>query len=420
MMKYICSLDIGSSKIAACIGFFKGKSLVKLWLDSIAAAGVKQGLIQDAQALTDCIARLLKKLKAKSGIKVKSVHVGIASHNITVKYSQAVIALAERGNKSVTKTDIARVNQQAQILGSCLEEEILHITPLSYVIDNENEVINPLGLYGHQLKVNLCLISTKVSYLNTITEIANRAGIKLNSLTLSGLAASQAAFSPGKIKGLNVLCDIGKDITQVLIFNDDRLTHCHILEFAGDDLTTALSGELNIPYSLAEEVKISYGSIQNHSKPQNKEIIVKKGNDYLTLDQDLISDIISKRSLRLAEAIRDIIRPYVLTVSLPSYPHKPTLYATGRTVCLDGFLEALEVVTGIPVKMAKIGNAALLASKMHNRFVTGEPLLNHLASFGLVWEAINSPNNRVKSGRHFRHSFSHFADRIKEIYQEYF
>ncbi|MFC1592462.1 cell division protein FtsA [Candidatus Omnitrophota bacterium] len=420
MMKYICSLDIGSSKIAACIGCFKGRELVKLWWDYVPAAGVKQGLLQDSQALTGCIAKLLKKIKVKSGLKVKSVHLGIASHNISCKYSQAVIALAERGNKSVSKTDIRRVVQQAQILGSCLEEEILHISPLSYTIDNENEVINPLGLYGHQLKVNLCLVCAKVSYVNTITEIANRLGIRINGITLSGLAVSHAVFSTGKVKGLNILCDIGKDITQVLIFNDDRLTHCHILEFGGDDLTAGLSKQLNIPYSLAEEVKISYGRIQNNPETRDKEIIVKKGNDYLTLNQNLITSILSQTSSGVAELIRDTIRPYVLAVSLPSSSYKPVLYTCGRTVCLDGLLEALEVVTAMPVKMAKIGNPALLTSTTHNRVLSGEPALNYLGCFGLISGAVNLSDNKFKPGRHSRNFLSYVSDRIKEIYQEYF
>jgi cell division ATPase FtsA len=135
-MKYICGIDIGSSKIAACLGCFRGRELTRVWWDSTVAVGVKRGQLQDISGLVACLSRLFKNLKAKSGVKIKSVHLAIASQNIIAKHSQAVIALAERGNKSVSKTHIQNVIQQARILGSYLEDDILHAEPLSYTIDN--------------------------------------------------------------------------------------------------------------------------------------------------------------------------------------------------------------------------------------------------------------------------------------------
>lgn len=413
-------MDIGSSKAAACLACFNRKELTRIWWDSTAAVGVKRGQWQDIGGLTGCLVQLLKNLKAKSGIKIKSVYLGISNQNIVSKHSQAVIALAERGNKSVTKTDIQNVIQQAQILGSCLEDEILHTEPLSYIVDNENEVINPLGLYGHQLKVDLHLICARVSYIKTIIEVINRLGLKLNDITLSGFAVSQAVFNPEKLKGLNVLCDVGKDITQILIFNDGRLVHYQTISYGGDDLTSKLSGDLNLPYPLAEEVKISYGRIQNKCQTKDKEIIVKKGNTYSNLSQNLVIQILSQASQQIAEAIRDIIQPYLLTISSSQIPVKTTLYVSGRTACLDGFLELLEVIIGMPVKMARIDNSSLLTPLMRHRVVCGQTTLNYLACLGLVAKAVESSYNRLTLQRGFYRLLSHIPEKTKEIYQEYF
>ena len=421
MMKYVCGIDIGSSKVAACLGGFRGRELTNVWWDSISAVGVKRGQIQDVQGLTVTLSKLLKNLKAKSGVKIKSAYLGIASPNILAKQSQAVIALAERGNKSVTKTDIQKVSQQAQILGSRFEDEILHTEPLRYAVDNENEVTNPLGLYGHQLKVDLYLICAKATYINTIIEIIHRLGLRLNEITLSGLAVSQAVFDPKKVEGLNILCDIGNDITQILIFNDGKLIHYQIITSGGDDLTTNLSRELNLPYSLAEEVKVSYGCIQNNYESPDKEIIIKKGNTYSTLSQNLVIQVLSQASGRIAETIRDTIRPHLLAISSSHIPIKATLYVSGRSACLEGFLELLEVVVGIPVKMAKIGNSNLSAPLMRHRLMSGKPILNYLACLGLIAEASNlSYKSSARPIRDFRSLLFNIPEKVKEIYQEYF
>ncbi len=438
-MKYICGIDIGSSKIAASLGAFRGSQLVNLWWDSLPAVGIKQGYLKDIQGLTGVLSELLKKIRTKSGIKIKSVYLGIAGPNIASKHSKAAIALAERGNKSVTEADIQRVSQQAQILGSCLEEEILHATPLSYRIDNEDEVVNPLGLYGHQLRVDMYLICAKTAYINTITEIVNRLGLKLNGITLSGLAASLAVFNPDKTKGLNVLCDIGKDVTQILIFDASELRHYQVLGVGGEDLTLRLSRELNIPHFLAEEVKISYGRIQynynyqdpghnsnaglkdtTESEAPDKEIIIKKGKDYTTLSQNLIIQILSRASRCIAEAIRDVVKPHILAIASPIFPERVTLYVSGRTACLDGFLESLEVVIGLPVKLARITNSTLLVPLMRQRLLSGASVLNYLASFGLIADAIKLYHSTPLPQWRFRNFLSYIPYKLKEIYQEYF
>jgi cell division protein FtsA len=420
-MRYVCGLDIGSSKVAACLAGFRHRQLENLWWNSAPAVGVKRGQWQDISGLTVALSRVLKKLKQKSGVKIKSVHLGIAGENITARHSQAVIALAERGNRSVSQRDIQNVNQQAQILGSCLEDEILHSLPLRYAVDNENEVIDPLNLYGHQLKVDLYLICAKASYINTIIGAINRLGLRLNEITLSGLAVSQAVFNRARMKGLDILCDIGKDIIQILIFNQGRLMHYQIVTAGGDDLTTALSRELSLAYPLAEEVKIAYGRVQNTPESPDKEIILKKGYAYSTLSQNSVIQILSRESRRLAEIIRNVIQPHLLAMSPPLAAVKPTLYVSGRNACLDGFLELLEVTVGIPVKMAKIGNSGLSVPLMRRGLLSGEPVLNYLACLGLLVKAGQLPHKKsTHPMRGLRSLLSSLPEKVREMYQEYF
>jgi len=420
-MRYRCSIDIGSSKIAACLGCFRGKQLKRIWWDSTDSVGIKRGQCQDIQGLVVSLSQLLNSLKAKSGIKIKSVYLGIVSQNIIAKHSQAVIALAERGNRSVSKTHIQHVIQQARILGSCLEDEILHAEPLSFIIDNESEVINPLGLYGHQLKVDLYLICARTSYIDKIMEVVNRVGLKINEISLSGLAVSQALFNTKKMKGINILCDIGKDITQILIFNDAGLVDYQIITSGGDDLTTSISGELDLPHSLAEEVKISYGRIQNNREVKDREIIVKKGSSYTTLSQNSVIHILTQASERITASIRDVIRTQLLRLSSPPAPIKATLYVSGRTACLDGFLEQLEVAIGMPVRMAKIGNPSISDPLMRQGILDGESTLNYLACFGLIADSTKlSYKKSTPPIRDFRSLLSYIPEKAKEIYQEYF
>ncbi len=171
LSNYISALDIGSSKIAACVAKVKKGSITGIFFDSIPSKGVSRGVIVDAIALVGSIGKLLKNLKVKSGINIKFIYTNISGSDIVTKHSRAIIPLAERGNKVITLSDIQRVNEQARVLGSSLEEEIIHLIPSSYTIDSKNNVANPIGLYSHRLEVDLYLVCTKPSTCNKSVRI---------------------------------------------------------------------------------------------------------------------------------------------------------------------------------------------------------------------------------------------------------
>ena len=168
---YICAVDIGSNKIAASLAQIRKNRIENIFFDTVVSSGVKEGVIVDALELVTCLTKILKNLKTKSGLKVKFIHTNFSGKDILTKHSHAIIPLAERGNKVITSTDIANANEQARILGSSLDEEIIHVIPSSYSIDSKSNVINPVGLYSHRLEADLFLVLRQTFF---ITELKPR------------------------------------------------------------------------------------------------------------------------------------------------------------------------------------------------------------------------------------------------------
>lgn len=255
---YICALDIGSSKIASCVAGIKKKRIDNVFFEWAPSKGVKGAVIVDSIGLVGSISRLMKNLRAKSGINIKFLHTNISGQDIATKHSRAIVPLAERGNKVITASDIQRANEQARILGSSLEEEIIHLVPSGYTIDSKGGIANPLGLYSHRLEVDLYLVLAKLSSVQSLTRVINQSGYEIKSLSFSGLATSKTVLNKELNEGLNLFCDIGSDTTELLIFRNGRLEGIEILPIGGDNLTARLSDELKIPFDLAEDIKRSH------------------------------------------------------------------------------------------------------------------------------------------------------------------
>ncbi len=413
---YICALDIGSSKISAVAARLKGGRLSNLFFESMPSKGIKRGAIVDSVALIGAVSSVLKNLKNKSGINIKFVYANISGRDVNGKHSRAVIPLAERGNKVIVESDIEKVNEQARLLASSLEEEIIHQIPSSYTIDSASNVLNPIGLYSHRLEVDLYLICVKLSSVQNLARVINQAGYEIKNLFFSGAVTSTAVFSEQNKEGVNILVDIGGDITELLFFENGLLRNVEILPMGGNDITLNISEELKIPMELAEDVKRSYASVgEIPGVQEDKEILLKKDNSYKPISQKLVSELVTAKAKSMCQNITEVVKKNA------TYHEISNFIACGRTVLLEGFLETLENRIGLGVKLGRIVNREMLSLIKNDTALSGSKYLTYLTSLGIVSEALRQARLDSLVTKTIRNNFiTNALNKLKDIYHEYF
>ncbi|MDD5281176.1 MAG: cell division protein FtsA [Candidatus Omnitrophica bacterium] len=413
---YICAVDIGSNKIAAGLAQVRKNHIENIFFDTIVSGGVKDGVIVDALELVTRLTKILKSLKTKSGLKIKFIHVNFSGKDISTKHSHAIIPLAERGNKVITSTDIANANEQARILGSSLEEEIIHVIPSSYSIDSKNNVINPVGLYSHRLEADLFMICAKLSSLQSLSRAVSQAGYEIKNLSFSGLATSRAVFNKEGKKGLSVFCDVGSDITELLVFKDGLLQDVQVLLLGGNSLTRQLSEGLKINYELAEDIKRSYGIIGDAGIiPEDKEILVKKDEFYKPIKHRQVAQMITNSARLICTQIKDVVEKRVAFHEIDNF------VMVGKTLLSDGFIEMMENVIGIPVKIGRINNPEISLLLKEHSDLSGQKYLAYLTCLGMICEDLeNKVLGSASLVKPAKNLVIGAINRFKEVYQEYF
>ena len=370
----------------------------------------------DSIDLVGSVTKALKNLKNKSGIKIKFVNTNISGGDILTKHSRAIVPLAERGNKVITVSDMQRVNEEARIVGSSLDEEVIHMMPSGYSIDSKSNIINPLGLYSHKLEVDLYLICAKLSSVQSLSRAINQSGYEIKDLFFSGLATSRVVFDRSLKEGLNLFCDIGADTTELLVFRNGILKEIEILPIGGNDLTAQLQDALKIPFDLAEDIKRSYGLIVDAAQiEEDKEILVKKTNLYRPIRQRLVVEIITSKAKLICSQIKEAVEKKVSCYEVDNF------IAVGRIALLEGFIEALENTLTIPVRLGRIIDPNILSLIKQEDELSGRKYMNYLTCLGMVSESMQDKvipilphhkldNNPIKKA----------ITRFKEAYQEYF
>lgn len=428
---YICALDIGSSKISGAVAKIQGRHVSSIFFESLPSSGIKKGIIVNSVDLIGCISKVLKKLSAKSGINIRFVYADISGQHMVTKHSRACLPLAERGNKIITQQDVEKVREQARILASNLEEEIIHALPFSYSIDAQENILNPLGLYSHKLEMDLYLVCTKLSTLQSLTRVINQSGYEIKDLFFSGTSTSGLIMSGGQLKqGTSIICDIGSDITEVLLFKQGSLRNIQVLNMGGDDLTASLQENLKIPFELAEDIKKSYASVGD-SQGQEKQILVKKNNIYKTIDAKAVSEVVTSETKLFCAKLKEAVEKITPINKIDNFS------AVGRTVLQEGFLETLEGVMGISVKLGRIPNAENQSQEpcafSENKYIqdvislsnksedlSGRKYLTFITCIGIICQSIAEKQPLSSPIQQPRNFFVKTVNRFKEVYQEYF
>ncbi|MBU1870298.1 MAG: cell division protein FtsA [Candidatus Omnitrophica bacterium] len=413
---HICALDIGSSKLSACVAEFKNKNISRIFFESVPSKGVKEGVPVDSIELVSCLTKLMKALREKSGLKIKYIYTNISGQDILTKHSRAIIPLAERGNKVITVSDMERVNEQARILGSNLQEEIVQALAYGYTIDSKSNIMNPLGLYSHRLEVDLYLVCTRLAAVQSLSRSIQQSGYEIKEMFFSGLATSRVCLENKGNEGLNIFCDIGSDITELLIFRDGYLRDIEILPVGGNNLTQILCDELKIPFDLAEDIKKSHAVIGDSAQiKEDKEILVKKTNLYKPIKQRMVSELITQGARNISAKIKGAIEKKLSCYEVNNF------IISGRTILLEGFIETLETGILIPVKIAKLSHPMAASLVKENEELAGQKYLTYMTCLGILLEAVTKrPALTSSTAQPAKNLIFKAVNRFKEVYQEYF
>jgi cell division protein FtsA len=79
-------------------------------------------------------------------------------------------------------------------------EEIIHVLPQEYIIDNEQGIRDPIGMSGIRMEANFHIISGQVTAARNINKCVHRANLNVTELILEPLASADAVLSQERRK----------------------------------------------------------------------------------------------------------------------------------------------------------------------------------------------------------------------------
>jgi len=401
--KFCCGLDLGVQTMKASLVRAQDvDNLELLGVQEVKTAGLKDGAVSDLNEFSDGIHKVVTALSHKTGLKIKTIHIGMGGDLVGVRESSAIIPLLDRGNKVINQQDVRKVREQARLLGVQLEEEILHDFPKYFKVDDVNTAINPVGLYGRKLGGHFLLLLTNLTRMRNIAKAVNQAGFELGQTLFSSYAASQVALDKKAKNDGVALIDIGAISTAILIFKDGLLQSVQLIPWGGAHVTQSIASQLNLALDLAEDIKKSHAVAQKSSADMEEEILVKREQGYMPIKRAGISQAIGPEIDKFIEHIQRSVK------GSEYYHHlNAGLVMVGGGSLLPGLIERIEEITNLTV------STGMLTKGLNNSSL-------YAGVIGLAQMNCTQTLNLALAAKTPKHWTATLSNTFKELYQEYF
>ncbi len=361
----VVALDIGTTKVCAIAGR-KNKygKLEIIGVGKVDSIGVLRGVISNIEKTVNAISEAADKVKKIAGKDFSVVHVGIAGQHIKSLQHRGILT-RDNDHMEISRQDIEKLINDMYKLVLPPGDKIIHVIPQEYTVDNEQGILDPVGMSGVRLEANFHIITGQITASSNLYRCVERTGLKVANMTLEPIASSAAVLSEEEKEAGIALVDIGGGTTDITIFQDGIIRHTAVIPFGGNVITKDIKEGCRVMTHQAEKLKIKFGSAMAAEVYDNRIITIPglKGRDPKEISEKNLARIIQARVEEVLDYVvweiqrsgfdRKLIGGIVLTGggALLNHIEKLTAFHTGMSTRI-----------GIPIEHLAHGYTEKLSS----------------------------------------------------------
>ncbi|ALO15169.1 Cell division protein FtsA [Salinivirga cyanobacteriivorans] len=384
----ISAIDIGTTKIVAIIGrkTDSGKFEI-LGVGRHDSKGVRRGEVLNIEETVRSIQAAVDEAESNAGLKIKEVYVGIAGAHIRSQRTSGYIQLGS-DEEEITEAHTNELMDQMYNTAVNMGEEIIHVLPQGYTVDDAVGVENPIGVAGKRLEGNFHVVIGKISAANNIKKCVTRVGLKVKKLVMEPLASSRAVLSNDELEAGVAMIDIGGGTTDLAVYRDNCIVHTAVIPLGGYSVTSDIKEGCKIVLRYAEKLKKEFGRALVNSSDKNKVVKIPgiNGMPHKEISFVHLAGIIQARMEEIIEQVIYHLDSNNLRGSLGA-----GIVVTGGGSMLKTLPQLMSYKTG---QMARVGKPRVAATGDSSEIVHDPALAT---AIGLIMEGHDDLNGKNKN-----------------------
>jgi cell division protein FtsA len=345
----IIGLDIGTSKVKTIVGQKRRdeeKPLV-IGLGVADSSGMRKGAVVDIEETIKAISTSVEKAEQSAGVPIEHAYVSIGGDHIFSQMSRGVVAVS-RADSEISQEDVSRAINAAQAISLPTNREIIHIIPINFAIDGQEQIKDPIGMTGVRLEVDALVVHGLIPFIKNITKCVSEADLDIDDLVFSSLAASEAVLSYRQKELGAVVIDIGGGTTGMTVFEEGNAVYCAVIPVGAGHITNDIAIGLRTSIDTAERVKRDFGSAVSSeiTKKENINLNQIDDNEEGAVSRRYLADIIEARLSEIFSMVDDELKKINRSRLLPA-----GAVLTGGGAKMPGIVDLAKEELGLPCQI---------------------------------------------------------------------
>ncbi|MGE0230161.1 MAG: cell division protein FtsA [Flavobacteriaceae bacterium] len=318
----IAMLDVGSAKICCLIARLtpapaatqlsgRSHTIDIIGIGQQRAQGVRRGAIVDMELAERSIRLAVNHAERMAGVTVESVIVSFGAGRLSGEIFDARVAIEDG---AVRDSDIARVIRAGRTYSIGPDRMAMHSLPTGYAIDGEPGIIEPRGMVGQELGIEMHVVTAQPAPLRNLIMCIERSHLSVEAVVASPFASALSSLVADEMELGTACIDMGAGTTSFAIFAGGSFVGCGSATVGGHHITMDLARGLSTTIDAAERIKTLYGSAIGGGADFHDTIAVPHMDDpsgrdiHNQVPRSFVCDIIRPRVEEILEVTRDKIK----------------------------------------------------------------------------------------------------------------
>ncbi|MDX1685135.1 MAG: cell division protein FtsA [Saprospiraceae bacterium] len=306
----VVALDIGTTKVVAIAGMRNDLGQIEvLGYGRVKSEGVLRGVVANIDKTVKAISDAVDMAEKRAKYEFQVVHVGIAGQHIRSLHHRGILT-RDDAQAEIRQHEIEQMISEMYKLALPPGDQILHVIPQEFVVDEEEGIKDPVGMSGARVEGNFHVITGKMAAANNIMRCIQRARLKVSEMILEPIGSASSVLSKEEMEAGVALVDIGGGTSDITIFQDGIIRHTAVIPFGGNVITKDIKEGCSVMHDQAEKLKTRFGSALASEIVDNRIITIPgiKGREAKEISEKNLAKIIQARMEEIFDYILFEIR----------------------------------------------------------------------------------------------------------------
>lgn len=338
---------IGTQKCIALWGEGVGKE-ARVFQSAINTSpqGFLHGCISDIEKAAQTLLSLVDTLAGRaatvsaSDILAEDVYVVLGNPKLKT-YTFSSCQYYHGARRTISPQDVRAVIEQTKSVATLpLLEYVLEVSPVSFLVNDLENVTDPVGLESERLGVTLKIFTMEYKEYRNIAKAFETAEIEVNGYFPRMLTSSEAVLNEKEKTEGTILVDLGSEAAYFSLWRRGELVNTRILPMGACELVHQTAKKWGIELHDALKVVGQYGALSKQVDYGDELIplVIRESNEKYQVSRSEFHEHFLSGAVQWMEKILNEADLFLKEANL-LYPH---LVFCGSGTQMDGFLDFIQ------------------------------------------------------------------------------